>query len=103
MTANALRGEASLNIAGKPVLIRPTFEALLAAEEELGSLFGVMERAASGSLRLGEIVALFDHLSASRPSQIGRNEIGAAVASQGLAAVTPILRIVLSQILKGSE
>ena len=45
-TANAYRGEASLEVAGEKLLLRPTFSALVSAEEELGSLFEIVEGAA---------------------------------------------------------
>jgi hypothetical protein len=99
--ANAHRGEASLTVAGETLVLRPSFTALVAAEQELGSLFGLVERAAEGGLTLSELAALFDHLSASRPSAITRERIGEAIVAQGLAKVTPVLRVVLSQILQG--
>ena len=83
------------------MLLRPSFAALVAAEEELGSLFALVERAAEGGLTLSEIAALFDHLSAARPDSISRAMIGESVVELGLAKVTPILRLVLGQILKG--
>ena len=100
-SANPHRGEASLVVAGETLVLRPTFGALVAAEEELGSLFGLVERAAEGGLKLGEMSALFDHLSHGRPAAITRERIGEAVVAQGLAKVTPVLRVVLSQILQG--
>ena len=99
--ANPHRGEASLVVAGETVVLRPTFGALVAAEQELGSLFALVERAAEGGLMLGELTALFDHLSAGRPAAITRDRIGEAIVGQGLAKITPILRTVLSQILQG--
>jgi hypothetical protein len=42
---NPARGEAAIEIAGAVVTLRPTFEALVAAEEELGPLFALVERA----------------------------------------------------------
>ena len=99
--ANPHRGEACLVVGGETLVLRPTFGALVAAEEELGSLFGLVERAAEGGLKLGEMSALFDHLSHGRPAAITRERIGEAVVAQGLAKVTPVLRVVLSQILQG--
>lgn len=99
--ANPHRGEASLAVAGETVVLRPTFGALVAAEQELGSLFALVERAAEGGLRLDELAALFDHLSSARPAAITRERIGEAIVGQGLAKITPILRTVLSQILQG--
>lgn len=99
--ANPYRGEASLEVGGETLILRPTFGALIAAEEELGSLFEMVERAAQGELKLQQIVALFDHLSRGRPKAITRDRIGEAVVEKGLAAVTPTLRLVLMQILQG--
>ena len=99
--ANPYRGEASIDVGGERLLLRPTFGALVAAEEELGPLFEIVERAAEGALRLQQIVALFDHLSAARPKAITRERIGEAVVEKGLAKVTPALKQVLAQILQG--
>ena len=101
MSANPHRGEASIIVAGETLLLRPSFTALVLAEEELGSLFALVERAAEGRLSLGEIAALFDHLSRGRPPAIDRDMIGEAVVAMGLAKVAPVLRAVLGQILKG--
>jgi hypothetical protein len=99
--ANPYRGEARILVAGEALLLRPSFTALVAAEEELGSLFEIVERAAAGALKLQEIAALFDHLSRGRPQAITRERIGEAVVEKGLAGVTPILKQVLTQILQG--
>jgi len=100
-SANPYRGEASLEVGGETLILRPTFGALIAAEEELGSLFELVERAAEGALKLQQIAALFDHLSRSRPEAITRERIGDAVVEKGLAKVTPILKRILTQILQG--
>ena len=99
--ANPHRGEAGLTVGGETLVLRPSFTALVAAEEELGSLFALVERAAQGGLKLGEIAALFDHLSADRPKAITRERIGEAVVARGLAGVAPILRTLLGQVLSG--
>jgi hypothetical protein len=101
VSANPYRGEAALNVGGETLVLRPTFGALVAAEEELGSLFEIVERAAEGTLRLNEIVALFDHVSRSRQNAITRERIGEAVVEKGLAGVTPALKLLLTQILQG--
>lgn len=99
--ANPHRGEATLDVAGERLLLRPTFGALVAAEEELGSLFELVERAAANLLKLHEIAALFDHLTGGRPEAITRDRIGEAVVEKGLAGVSPTLKLVLTQILQG--
>lgn len=100
-SANPHRGEASIEVGGERLLLRPSFGALVAAEEELGSLFELVERAAEGALKLTQIAALFDHLSRGRPEGITRDRIGEAVVEKGLAGVTPVLKTVLTQILRG--
>src|SRR3546814_13803597 len=57
--ANPARGEAMPRVAGEQYLLRPSFTALVAAAEAVGSLFALVERAAAGELRLAELVALF--------------------------------------------
>ena len=99
--ANPHRGEASLHIGGNDHLLRPSFSALVAAEEELGPLFALVERAGAGQLRLGEMAALFWHCLAQK-EQLTREELGEAVATLGLAEATKPLRVLLGQILQGS-
>jgi hypothetical protein len=99
--ANPARGEAALLVGGEALKLRPSFEALVAAEEELGPLFALVERAAGGGLRIGEIAALFWHCAEGRPEGATRERIGAAIVEQGLAGVTPALKVLLGQILQG--
>lgn len=99
--ANPHRGEASLHIGGRELLLRPSFSALVAAEEELGPLFALVERAGSGQLKLGEMAALFWH-SLAGDHGLTRDELGEAVATLGLAEAARPLRVLLGQILQGS-
>ena len=99
--ANPARGEAALVVGGEAVRLRPSFEALVAAEEELGPLLGLVERAAAGGLRVAEMAALFWHCAEPRAG-LTRERIGAAIAEQGLAGATPALRVLLGQILRGT-
>ena len=98
--ANGARGEAVLKVAGAALTIRPSFGALVAAEGELGSLFALVERAAAGALTLGEMAALFWHCLHDAPD-VSREAVGEAVVEAGLAAVAPVLKSVLRQILAG--
>lgn len=100
---NALRGEAELFVRGERLPLRPTFAALIAAEEELGPLFALVERASAGELRLAEMVALFWHCRWRWPEAVTREDVGEAVASQGMVAVMPVLKAILQQILSGKE
>jgi hypothetical protein len=101
MSANDYRGEAVLLIAGERLLLRPSFGALVAAEAELGPLFALVERAAAGGLTLAEMAALFWHCIEARPEALTRERLGEALIAQGLARVTPALRVLLGQVLQG--
>jgi hypothetical protein len=101
--ANPARGEAALPVGGEALRLRPSFEALVAAEEELGPLFALVERAAGGGLKLGEMAGLFWHCVAERPEGLTRERIGAAIAERGLARTTPVLKVLLTQILQGAS
>jgi hypothetical protein len=99
--ANILRGEAELRVGERVFVLRPSFAALVAAEAELGPLFALVERGADGRLGLGELACLFWHCLKERPDGLTREAVGEAVVEQGLAAVTPALRVLLGQILQG--
>ncbi|MFL6863909.1 MAG: gene transfer agent family protein [Allosphingosinicella sp.] len=99
--ANPARGEAALRVGGETLALRPSFEALVAAEEELGPLLPLVERAAAGGLKLAEIASLFWHCVRDRPEGLTRERIGAALAEQGLARAAPLLKGLLTQILQG--
>ncbi len=101
MSANPLRGEAALTLGNREVLLRPSFAALVAVEEELGPLPALLERAGQGELRLAEMAALFWHCLTERDG-VSREALGEAVISLGLAAAAAPLRVLLRQILRGS-
>ncbi len=101
-TANNLRGEAAIIIDGSPCLLRPSFDALVRAEEELGPLFALVERAGEGQLRLSEIAALFWHCLADR-ADLTREGVGEAVLTMGLAEAARPLRALLGEILRGRQ
>jgi hypothetical protein len=99
--ANPVRGECALRVDGCDLVLRPSFQALVAAEGELGPLFALVERAAAGMLGLGELVALFWHCLRDLPEGMTRERLGEAIVTLGLAKATPVLRVLLGQILAG--
>jgi hypothetical protein len=103
MTRQAIeaRGEASLVVGDETFLLRPTFAALVSAEDEFGPLFALVERAAAGRLSLAEMAGLFWHCIEARTGACTRERVGEALAEQGLARATPILKLLLTQILQG--
>lgn len=90
-----------MRVGGAELVLRPSFAALVAAEQELGSLFALVERAAEGGIMIHEIVALFWHCLVEREG-LSRAMLGEAVVAQGLSGVTPALKVLLRQILQGA-
>ncbi|RYM04558.1 gene transfer agent family protein [Sphingobium indicum] len=90
-----------MELGGERFVLRPSFAALVAAEEELGPLFALVERAADGKLSLGEMAGLFWHCLAEPPAGLTREALGEAIVAAGLAKLTPVLRGILGQILGG--
>jgi hypothetical protein len=99
--ANAVRGEAAVRVGGTELVLRPSFAALVAAEEELGPLFALVERAAAGELKLSEMAGLFWHCLRDRPEGLSRDAFGEGLAAGGLVAATPALKLLLRQVLQG--
>lgn len=102
MSANRWRGEVALQLGPVAHVLRPTFSALVAAEDELGSLFALIERASAGQLRLAELAGLFWHCLADQTGMT-RTDFSEEVARAGLARCTEPLKALLVQVLKGGE
>lgn len=98
--ANALRGEAEITIADQPYLLRPSFENLVAAEDDLGSLFAMVERASQGAITLSEITSLLWHCLDADPRP-DKEIVGNAVLQIGLVAATKPVRTILGEVLQG--
>jgi Phage tail tube protein, GTA-gp10 len=98
---NSARGEAEFRVDETRIRLRPSFAALVAAEDEIGPLLALVDRAGAGKILLAEIAALFWHCADPRPQTLTREAVGDALVFAGLAQVTPQLRVLLSQILQG--
>ena len=83
-------------------VLRPSFQNLVAAEEEIGSLFALVERASDGALTLSEVSALIWHCIEANPRP-SREDVGQAVLKQGLISTTKPVRAILSQVLQGQS
>lgn len=99
MPANVLRGEAELQIGDFLVVLRPTFARLVAAEAELGSLFGLVERAAGGEARLSEIAGLIWHCVEAGGWE--RTHFEEALFRGGVLPVLTVYRRLLAQFVSG--
>jgi Phage tail tube protein, GTA-gp10 len=83
------------------IALRPSYGALVAAEEELGSLFALVERATGGALRLSEMVALLWHCRCD--DSLSRAALGDLCVAAGLAKVTPLFRQLLEAAFGGQH
>ncbi|TPE58519.1 gene transfer agent family protein [Sandaracinobacter neustonicus] len=101
MSANPVRGEVALPLGGVARVLRPSFSALVAAEEEAGSLFLMLDRAASGQARISDMSALFWNCLGDRQDGEGRASFEAALLAQGVAALLPVYRALLSAVFGG--
>ncbi len=97
--ANVLRGEVALRLDGRDLVLRPSFAALVAAEEELGPLGALIERAAAGDLRVRDMASLFWHCAQDRPES--RADFEADLIAEGLATLLPVYRALLARIFGG--
>lgn len=98
---NPLRGEAGLTLGGRTLRLRPTFAALVAAEQELGSLFALIERAGRGQLTAADMAALFWHCLAEKPEGMTRENFSEALVREGLAKALPSFRALATAALGG--
>ena len=98
--ANAHRGEAEIRVGDSTFLLRPSFENLVAAEEEIGSLFALVERAGEGALTIKEVSALIWHCL-PRDDRPAREMVAAAIMAMGLMKATVPVRNILTQVLQG--
>lgn len=98
---NAARGEAGFALGERTLIVRPSFAALVAAEDELGPLLALADRAAEGRLTLAEMAALIWHCLVERDG-LKRDAVGEALVAQGVGAALPAVRAILRQMLSGS-
>jgi len=98
--ANRMRGETSLAVGGRCFVLRPSFEALVAAEAEIGSLFALVERASAGELTLAEINTIIWHCM-PRGDRPDAAEVGEAIVAIGLLEAIKPVRVLLAEVVKG--
>jgi len=99
--ANPARGEATFTVAGQAMTVRPSFASLVAAEQQVGPLFSLVETAAAGKLTLADTVGLVFHCLVDKPGDLTQAGLGEAVVSAGITVLTPVVQTLLGQIIKG--
>jgi hypothetical protein len=98
---NPARGETPLTLGDQTLTVRPSFAALVAAEQQVGPLFALVEQAAAGKLTLADTVTLIFHCLIGKPDSLTSESFGEQVVEAGIAVLTPVLRVLLGQIVKG--
>lgn len=98
--ANPLRGETALELGGEALRLRPSFERLVAAEGEAGSLVALLEQAAAGDVRLEAIEALFWHC---QDGIADRARFRALLPGAGLERLLPAYRALLAAVFRGAD
>lgn len=99
--ANPMRGEVELALGERTLVMRPTFQALVAAEAEVGSLSRLVERAATGDVRLQDVATLFWHCAAGDVRDAERATFEGALVRAGIGRLLPAYRLLLTQIYGG--
>ncbi len=81
---------------------RPSYAALVAAEDDIGPLFALVERASSGTMKLSEMIAMLWHCRVDMLPDMTRADFAAHCVEAGLAHVTPLFRRLMEQALGGA-
>ncbi len=101
--ANPLRGEVEIDLGGRTHVLRPTFAALLAIENEAAPLLVLAQEAAEGRVRLEAMATVFHHClcvedAVARPTVA---EIGETLLAHGLMPALRAYRALLEAVLVG--
>ncbi len=99
--ANLARGEVGLSLPSGACVLRPTFSSLVSAEEEVGSLLALLDRAGCGDVRLGDIGPFFWHALRRPVPWPDRAQFEAELVDVGLKALLPPYRQLLAAVFGG--
>ena len=98
---NAHRGEVMLVLGADKIILRPTFAALAAIEQQTNkSLIVLVRGLADGDFRLGELVSIIKATAVS-PTDLPP-EIADAIVATGIMAVLETCLVLLVQALRGA-
>lgn len=103
--ANSARGEAVFRVQDQAILMRPSFAAIIAAEDSLGPMLALAIAAGEGKVALSHIVELFAAcaVAAGDGPCPTKDEIADLVVQAGLQAALEPYHALLSAILKGQS
>ncbi|MBB4210998.1 hypothetical protein EV659_103234 [Rhodothalassium salexigens DSM 2132] len=101
--ANPYRGDVTFTDArGHAHVLRPSFEALVAAEAALGPLIALARRASEDGVTVAALAVLFHHCArAADPVAPEPDGFGALILETGMTAALAAFRALMEQILGG--
>ena len=83
---NALKGESTLIVGTRKYKLRPCFEAIVALEEEVGSIIMMVDRIKAGDVKLREVTLIVQHgiwgFDTSKP-MMELNDVGEFIQKAG--------------------
>lgn len=110
MTANPIRGEVDIDLAGITFTLRPSYEAIVACEGQLGLALTEMALAADrGALSIGDTAAIVTELVRAWGKETGSNaargvnvkKVGQLIFEMGVMTALPRVAIVLLKAASG--
>lgn len=87
-----------MTLAGAEYRLKPTFQAIMDVEERLGGIVGLAVKAADGDFGLKEMTVI---IWATMTERITFDQVGELILNEGIAAVSPIVRELLTLCLVG--
>lgn len=101
MSGNPHRGDLSFAVDGRTYVLRPTFAAVVAAEQEIGSLLALAAQAQNG-LSFEKAVALLHHCHlAADPAGPDREAFGAILMEHGFMPSLALFKQLMTDLLGG--
>lgn len=106
MTPNKERGEVLVPLKDSPLILRPTFDAIVKIEGETGMSVTKLARSLieGDSLGIGIMTTIIFHGSKAGGSTLGRQQIGELVVKTGLGNITQsVVEFVTAYLLGDTE
>lgn len=102
--ANRIRGEVTMVCGQRSFILRPSFQALLEIEEDLGAgLVEIARRIAERRYGIKDLLAIATAGARAVDPEVRREDVGQAIAEVGLQAASGPVLLFLSYALGGPE
>ena len=102
--ANKARGETTVTLGGKQLVLRPTFEAVEQIQDRLGErLVPLISRLSRSDFGVRDIAVPIHEFARAGGSEMEYQDIGELVLAEGLKNVAPTIMTMITDILLGPE